>query len=173
VVGGELLGRPDIDAAGGVDTPDALRVEADLGSQTAPQWTPCSPSPSPSSAEKSQVIIDQPDDDLDNRFIYQEVVRQIAEVSQHRQVIVPTHNANIPVLGDAELVLALEASTGRGATIASGGLDDPTVAETARNILEGGGRGVHSPSPPLRPTMSVRRTPTHNAVATGIGPGRP
>lgn len=131
-----------------VDTPDAVTVEVDLGTEGTPRWTPLE-DVSPGQAATAMlelalvsgdepVIIDQPEDDLDNRFIYQEVVRQIAEVSQRRQVIVATHNANIPVLGDAELILALEATTGRGSTLACGGLDDPSVAEVARSILEGG-----------------------------------
>ena len=53
-------------------------------------------------------------------------------------MIVATHNANIPVLGDAELILALDASTSKGKVLASGGLDEITVADTARKILEGG-----------------------------------
>lgn len=131
-----------------VDTPDTVRVEVDLATEAAPRWTPLE-EVSPGQAATAMlelalasgdepVIIDQPEDDLDNRFIYQEVVRQIAEVSQRRQVIVATHNANIPVPGDAELILALEATTGRGTTLACGGLDDPAVAEVARSILEGG-----------------------------------
>lgn len=131
-----------------VDTPDTVRVEVNLGSDATPRWTPLA-EVSPGQAATAMlelalvsgdepVLIDQPEDDLDNRFIYQEVVRQIAQVSQRRQVIVATHNANIPVLGDAELVLALEAVTSRGTILACGGLDDPAVAEVARSILEGG-----------------------------------
>ena len=53
-------------------------------------------------------------------------------------MIVATHNANIPVLGDAELILALDASNDRSSVIACGGLEDPHVVETVRQILEGG-----------------------------------
>ena len=67
-----------------------------------------------------------------------EVVTKVAEVAAHRQVIVATHNANIPVLGDAELILALDATTDKGRILACGGLDEPAVADTARKILEGG-----------------------------------
>jgi hypothetical protein len=55
-----------------------------------------------------------------------------------RQVIVATHNANIPILGDAELVLALDAEAARGRVLACGGLEDTDVAEWSRKILEGG-----------------------------------
>lgn len=54
-------------------------------------------------------MIDQPEDDLDNRYIYDEVVKVLAKVCESRQVIVATHNANIPIVGDGEMVLALAA----------------------------------------------------------------
>ena len=131
-----------------VDRPDAVRVEVDLSEEGDQRWTPLS-EVSPGQAATAMLalalvagdeplIIDQPEDDLDNRFIYDEIVQQIADVATRRQVIVATHNANIPVLGDAELVVALEATTERGTVLACGGLDDPEVAITARNILEGG-----------------------------------
>lgn len=84
------------------------------------------------------LVIDQPEDDLDNRYVYEEIVKLLAEVCQHRQVIVATHNANIPILGDAELVVALDAEADRGMVLAAGGFENPVVAEKARHILEGG-----------------------------------
>lgn len=84
------------------------------------------------------LVIDQPEDDLDNRYIYDEVVKVLAGVCQRRQVIVATHNANIPILGDAEYVLALDADGEKASVLASGGLEDPVVTEWARRILEGG-----------------------------------
>lgn len=84
------------------------------------------------------LVIDQPEDDLDNRYIYDEVVRLVSEVCEGRQVIVATHNANIPVLGDAECVLAFQATRDRAEVLACGGLEDPAVAEVARHVLEGG-----------------------------------
>lgn len=87
---------------------------------------------------REPLIIDQPEDDLDNRYIYDEVVKVLAEVCESRQVIVATHNANIPILGDAEMVLALDAHAARGLVLASGGLENPRVAEWSRKILEGG-----------------------------------
>lgn len=84
------------------------------------------------------LIIDQPEDDLDNRYIYDEVVKTLAAVCEHRQVIVATHNANTPVLGDAELVIALDADADRSRIVACGGLEASDVAMEARRILEGG-----------------------------------
>ena len=51
------------------------------------------------------LIVDQPEDDLDNRFITQGVVPRMREEKRRRQFIFSTHNANIPVLADAELIL--------------------------------------------------------------------
>jgi DNA repair exonuclease SbcCD ATPase subunit len=89
-------------------------------------------------AGREPLVIDQPEDDLDNRYIYDEVVKVLVKVCQSRQVIVATHNANIPILGDAEMVLALDAEAARGRVLACGGLEDAGVAEWSRSILEGG-----------------------------------
>lgn len=75
------------------------------------------------------VVIDQPEEDLDNEFIFSELVPLLRKVKERRQVIVATHNANIPVNADAELVVALQAQAGRGQVMgvaggnAIGGLD--------------------------------------------------
>lgn len=66
------------------------------------------------------------------------IVSVLAKVSERRQVIVATHNANIPVLGDAELVVALDASSESARVLEAGGLENPQVAKLARRILEGG-----------------------------------
>ena len=63
------------------------------------------------------LLVDQPEDDLDNRFITEGIVPRMCEDKQCRQFIFSTHNANIPVLGDAELIVRLsaagEAASGR------------------------------------------------------------
>ena len=53
------------------------------------------------------LIVDQPEDDLDNRFVTEGVVPRMREEKRRRQFLFSTHNANIPVLGDAELILGL------------------------------------------------------------------
>jgi len=90
------------------------------------------------------LIVDQPEDDLDNRFITEGVVPRMREEKQRRQFIFSTHNANIPVLGDAELIVGLsasgEAERGR-ARIAPehmGSIDAQPVRELVEEILEGG-----------------------------------
>ena len=55
------------------------------------------------------LIIDQPEDNLDNRLIRQVIVNVLASIKLRRQVIVATHNPNLPVLGDAEQVIVLRA----------------------------------------------------------------
>ena len=59
------------------------------------------------------------------------------KVKQERQLIFATHNANLPVNGDAELVYALEAKNGQGVKQTEGGLDNPKVAEAVLDIMEG------------------------------------
>lgn len=90
------------------------------------------------------LIVDQPEDDLDNRFITEGIVPRMREEKQRRQFIFSTHNANIPVLGDAELIVGLsaagEADSGR-ARIApehTGSIDSRSVRELVEEILEGG-----------------------------------
>lgn len=51
------------------------------------------------------ILIDQPEDDLDNRSIFDELIRFIKEKKVDRQIITVTHNANIVLGGDAELVI--------------------------------------------------------------------
>ena len=93
---------------------------------------------------EAPLIVDQPEDDLDNRFITEGVVPRMREEKQRRQFLFSTHNANIPVLGDAELIVGLsatgEAEHGR-ARIAPehmGSIDTRPVRELVEEILEGG-----------------------------------
>ena len=54
------------------------------------------------------IFIDQPEDDLDNKVIYDEVITAIARKKPYMKFIFATHNANIPVLSDSERVLVDE-----------------------------------------------------------------
>ena len=90
------------------------------------------------------LIIDQPEDDLDNRFITEGVVPRMRDAKQRRQFVFPTHNANIPVLGDAELIIGLT-PTGDAAGVRAqiapghlGSIDDPSVRVLVEELLEGG-----------------------------------
>lgn len=84
------------------------------------------------------LIIDQPEDDLDNALIYDLVVRQIHENKKKRQLIVVTHNPNIVVNGDAELVHVLEFRGGQVHLAEQGGLEEHSVRECICQIMEGG-----------------------------------
>ena len=90
------------------------------------------------------LVVDQPEDDLDNRFITEGVVPRMREEKRRRQFLFSTHNANIPVLGDAELILGLSASgdaDAGGATVAPehmGSIDARPVRELVEELLEGG-----------------------------------
>jgi hypothetical protein len=93
---------------------------------------------------EAPLVVDQPEDDLDNRFITEGVVPIMRQEKRQRQFIFSTHNANIPVLGDAELILGLAASGEGGeghAKIARehmGSIDSGPVRELVEEILEGG-----------------------------------
>ena len=93
---------------------------------------------------EAPLVIDQPEDDLDNRFITEGVVPIMRQEKRRRQFVFSTHNANIPVLGDAELILGLvatgEAREGQ-ARIAPehmASIDSRPVRELVEEILEGG-----------------------------------
>ncbi|MEW6220227.1 MAG: TrlF family AAA-like ATPase [Thermodesulfobacteriota bacterium] len=83
------------------------------------------------------VLLDQPEDELDSAFLFHELVPMLRKAKRSRQLIVVTHNANIPVNADAELVYALAAIEGRGTCLTQGGLDRPEVAQVVLEIMEG------------------------------------
>jgi len=90
------------------------------------------------------LVVDQPEDDLDNRFISDGIVPKMREEKRRRQFIFATHNANIPVLGDAELIVGLTAygEAGQGKAKLSqehmGSIDTQAVREMVEEVLEGG-----------------------------------
>lgn len=82
------------------------------------------------------LLIDQPEDNLDNAFIYDTIVQALRAAKGARQVIFVTHNPNIPVLGEADRVFVFE-SDGQHATLRRmGSVDD--CKEDIETILEGG-----------------------------------
>lgn len=91
-------------------------------------------------ASNAPLVIDQPEDDLDNRFVYDGVVANLRSLKGKRQIVASTHNANVPVLGDAELIVALEGdgTNGRVAPDGIGSLDDVSIRSHVENVLEGG-----------------------------------
>lgn len=82
------------------------------------------------------LLVDQPEDNLDNRFIFEAVVDSIRKVKTHRQLVFVTHNPNIPVLGDAERVFVLD-SNGTSARKTNEGTVDQCKTDIV-TLLEGG-----------------------------------
>jgi ABC-type lipoprotein export system ATPase subunit len=85
---------------------------------------------------EAPLFIDQPEDNLDNSFISDAVVPQIREIKRRRQLLMITHNPNLPVLGDAERVIVLEAD-GRSARVLAQG-DVHAAKEHILRLMEGG-----------------------------------
>ncbi|WP_261398131.1 TrlF family AAA-like ATPase [Pseudomonas sp. DR48] len=90
-----------------------------------------------SQRQNDVIIIDQPEDDLDNQTIYDDVIKLLREMKPYTQFIFATHNANFPVLGDAEQVQACQYQDEKVAT-KSGSIDARPVQEAIINIMEGG-----------------------------------
>jgi len=90
------------------------------------------------SGKKTPLIIDQPEDDLDSEFIFNAVVTTLRKTKEARQVIIVTHNANIAVLGDAELVLPLRSTNDQAILTDVGSIDNSITKKLSCTILEGG-----------------------------------
>jgi len=89
---------------------------------------------------RDPLIMDQPEDNLDNAFIADRIVAELRSAKMARQFIFATHNANIPVFGDAEWIGVFEAQEGQAhmPVESQGAIDVPLVRDKAANILEGG-----------------------------------
>ena len=84
------------------------------------------------------LLIDQPEDNLDSEFIYKTIVSTLRKIKEHRQVIVVTHNPNIAVLGDAELIIPLKSTNSKAMIMSPGSIDDANTVKLCCQILEGG-----------------------------------
>ncbi len=84
------------------------------------------------------LVLDQPEDDLDNHLIYDLVVRQIRENKLRRQLIIVTHNPNVLINGDAEMVHAFDFRSGQCQVIEQGALQEEEVREEVCRVMEGG-----------------------------------
>jgi chromosome segregation protein len=90
-----------------------------------------------SQRENDVIIIDQPEDDLDNQTIYEDVIKLIRQMKIKTQFIFATHNANIPVLGDAEQVHSSRYSDEK-IQLKNGSIDDADIQKEIVDIMEGG-----------------------------------
>lgn len=89
------------------------------------------------------LIIDQPEENLDPKSVFEELVHLFIEAKANRQVIIVTHNANLVINTDADQIIIAEAGShppGALPTISykSGGLENSDIRMTVCNILEGG-----------------------------------
>ena len=84
------------------------------------------------------LVIDQPEDDLDNAFIFSSIVTTLRAIKERRQVILVTHNANIAVLGDSELILPMCRESDCGKIKDRGSIDTDATKRYVLDILEGG-----------------------------------
>jgi ABC-type lipoprotein export system ATPase subunit len=89
------------------------------------------------SKSRVPLIIDQPEDNLDGEFIYKTVVRSLRSIKEHRQVIIVTHNPNIAVLGDAELIIPLRGASEVSVIRDRGSIDTTETKDIVCTILEG------------------------------------
>ena len=90
-------------------------------------------------SETAPLIIDQPEDNLDNRMIGETLTKILADLKERRQIIVTTHNPNIVVGGDAEQVVVLEPIGVHEAQVeTTGSIDDSVIIENVVAIMEGG-----------------------------------
>lgn len=84
------------------------------------------------------IVLDQPEDDLDNHLIYDLVVKQIRSRKQRRQIITITHNPNVVVNGDAEMIHALDFRGGQCRVVERGCLQDKPMRDEICRVMEGG-----------------------------------
>lgn len=90
------------------------------------------------SESSDPLIIDQPEDNLDSLFIARVLVANLRKIKEKRQVIMVTHNANIAVLADAELIVPLRATSERSTIADRGSIDTAATQKYVCRILEGG-----------------------------------
>ena len=90
-------------------------------------------------AESTPLVIDQPEDNLDNRLIGHVLADILASLKEKRQIIVCTHNPNIVVSGDAEQVIVLNAVSDRKAKVEKhSSIDNDDIIQSVIDIMEGG-----------------------------------
>ena len=81
------------------------------------------------------IIIDQPEDNLDNRLVSKAVFKILSKLKETRQIILATHNPNILVSGDSEQVVVLKSD---GSVEDFGSIDEPSIVTNIVELMEGG-----------------------------------
>ena len=90
------------------------------------------------SKERKPIIIDQPEDNLDNQSVYSKLVPCICRAKQKRQVIIVTHNPNIAIACDAEQIIYCEKDKNTNRICyESGAIENPVIRKHVIDVLEG------------------------------------
>jgi len=129
-----------------IEIEDRVSIELNVGNSTNPhfkdaaelsQGQKCTALlPLLLSRREMPLLIDQPEDNLDNHFIYETIVDAVRRLRNVRQMIFITHNANIPVLGEADLVVVMNSDGKKGYIQKAGTLDE--CRDEIIDLLEGG-----------------------------------
>jgi hypothetical protein len=105
-------------------------------------------------AETVPLVIDQPEDNLDNRMVGSVLTKILAQLKEHRQIIVATHNPNIVVGGDAEQVIVLDAPEARRAEVVQmGSIDTEPIIESVISLMEGGAEAFRTRERRYKPLL--------------------
>lgn len=133
-----------------IELPDTITIELNVAHEGAVKYRPLGKLSTGQQCtailhmllleNKDPLIMDQPEDNLDNAFIADRIVTELRSAKIARQFLFATHNANIPVFGDAEWIGVFQAEENH-ATIpdnAQGAIDLPEIQQKASEILEGG-----------------------------------
>lgn len=129
-----------------VEVEDRIGIELNVGTDAEPNFKDASELsrgqkctallPLLLARRDTPLVIDQPEDNLDNHFIYETVVETIRRQRGRRQMLFVTHNANIPVLGEADLVVVMNSDGRRGFVHKCGSIDQ--CQDEIVDLLEGG-----------------------------------
>lgn len=133
-----------------IESPDEVEIELNISHNSPNEYRPLSKLSTGQQCtailhlllleNKDPLIMDQPEDNLDNAFIADRIVAELRDAKISRQFIFATHNANIPVFGDAEWIGVFDSidNMGRMPEESQGAIDVPAVRDKAAEILEGG-----------------------------------
>ena len=83
------------------------------------------------------LVIGQPEDELDNRFLFDTVLSVLKKLCGRRKVIVATHNANVVVNGDADMVIRLDATARREWVAGVGAIKEPVIRDAIVRTVDG------------------------------------
>jgi ATPase subunit of ABC transporter with duplicated ATPase domains len=104
------------------------------------------------------LVLDQPEENLDPKSIYDDLVERFREAKTRRQIIIVTHNANLVVNTDADQVIVASRGEHRQGqlpilTYHSGGLENPDIRKSVCDFLEGGEKAFKERARRLRVTL--------------------